>query len=166
MVHLCVPKNEALGVCRGFVPDIQVCGTHGRQDLVNVTITSNAEEEEEGTTECCSEGLTVQHHSCNLSRNTAHISYTMSPYRITQCTLSPYRITQCTLSPYRITQCTMSPYRITQRTLSPYRITQRTLSPYRIAQRTLSQPHIKFHPDLMPILQENVLPFSLFCDFM
>ena len=30
----CVPQNQALGVCRGFVPDIQVCGTHGREDLV------------------------------------------------------------------------------------------------------------------------------------
>ena len=45
MAHFCVPQNQALGVCRGFVPDIQVCGTHGREDLVNVTITSNAEEE-------------------------------------------------------------------------------------------------------------------------
>ena len=45
MAHLCVPQNQALGVCRGFVPDIQVCGTHGREDLVNATITSNAEEE-------------------------------------------------------------------------------------------------------------------------
>ena len=27
------------GVCRGFVPDIQVCGTLGREDLVNATIT-------------------------------------------------------------------------------------------------------------------------------
>ena len=27
-------QNQALGVCRGFVPDIQVCGTHGREDLV------------------------------------------------------------------------------------------------------------------------------------
>ena len=47
MAHLCVPQNQALGVCRGFVPDIQVCGTHGREDLVNATITSNAEEEED-----------------------------------------------------------------------------------------------------------------------
>ena len=46
MAHLCVPQNQALGVCRGFVPDIQVCGTHGREDLVKATITSNAEEEE------------------------------------------------------------------------------------------------------------------------
>ena len=46
MAHLCVPQNQALGVCRGFVPDIQVSGTHGREDLVNATITSNAEEEE------------------------------------------------------------------------------------------------------------------------
>ena len=45
MVHLCVPENQVLGVCRGLVPDIQVCGTHGREDLVNITITSNAEEE-------------------------------------------------------------------------------------------------------------------------
>ena len=44
MAHLCVPQNQALGVCRGFVPDIQVCGTHGREDLVNATITSNEEE--------------------------------------------------------------------------------------------------------------------------
>ena len=44
MAHLCVPQNQALGVCRGFVPDIQVCGTHAREDLVNATITSNAEE--------------------------------------------------------------------------------------------------------------------------
>ena len=45
MAHLCVPQNQALGICRGFVPDILVCGTHGREDLVNTTITSNAEEE-------------------------------------------------------------------------------------------------------------------------
>ena len=43
MAHLCVSQNQSLGVCRGFVPDIQVCGTHGRGDLVNATITSNAE---------------------------------------------------------------------------------------------------------------------------
>ena len=47
MAHLCVPQNQALGVCRGFVPDIQICGTHGRKDLVNATIISNVEEEEE-----------------------------------------------------------------------------------------------------------------------
>ena len=46
MAHLCVPQNQALGVCRGFVPDIQICSTHGRKNLVNATITSNAEEEE------------------------------------------------------------------------------------------------------------------------
>ena len=45
MAHLCVPQNQVLGVCRGFVPDIQVCGTHGRENLIKVTITSNAEEE-------------------------------------------------------------------------------------------------------------------------
>ena len=47
MAHLCVPQNKALGICRGFVPDIQICGTHGRKDLVNATIISNVEEEEE-----------------------------------------------------------------------------------------------------------------------
>ena len=47
MAHLCVPQNQALGFCRGFVPDIQICGTHGRKDLVNATIISNTEEEEE-----------------------------------------------------------------------------------------------------------------------
>ena len=47
MAHLCVPLNQALGICRGFVPDIQLCGTHGREDLINTTITSNTEEEEE-----------------------------------------------------------------------------------------------------------------------
>ena len=50
MAHLCVPQNQALGVCRGFVPDIQICGTHGRKNLVNATFISNAEEEEEGNT--------------------------------------------------------------------------------------------------------------------
>ena len=29
---------------RRFVPDIQVCGTHGREDLVDANITSNAED--------------------------------------------------------------------------------------------------------------------------
>ena len=48
MARSCVPQNQALGACRGFVPDIQVCGTHGRDDLVNVTITLNVEEEEAG----------------------------------------------------------------------------------------------------------------------
>ena len=47
MAHLCVPQNQALGVSRGFVPDIQICGTHEREDLVNTTITSNTEEEDE-----------------------------------------------------------------------------------------------------------------------
>ena len=47
MAHLCVPQNQALGVCRGFAPDIQICGTHGRKNLVNATIISNADEEEE-----------------------------------------------------------------------------------------------------------------------
>ena len=46
MAHLCVPQNQALGVCRGFAPDIQICGTRGRKNLVNATIISNAEEEE------------------------------------------------------------------------------------------------------------------------
>ena len=46
MALLCVPQNQALGVCRGFVPDIQVCGTRGKEDLVNATIISNVEEEE------------------------------------------------------------------------------------------------------------------------
>ena len=50
MTHLCVPPNQALGVYRWFVPDIQVCGTHGREDLVNATITSKAEEEEKEAT--------------------------------------------------------------------------------------------------------------------
>ena len=58
MAHLCVPQNQAVGVCRGFVADIQICGTDGRKNLVNATIISNAEEgrrtttreeEEEGT---------------------------------------------------------------------------------------------------------------------
>ena len=46
MAHLCVPQNQALGVCRGFAPDIQICGTHRRKNLVNATIISNAEEED------------------------------------------------------------------------------------------------------------------------
>ena len=52
MAHLCVHQNQALGVYRGFVPDIrvQVCSTHGREDLVSATITSNAEEEEKEVT--------------------------------------------------------------------------------------------------------------------
>ena len=61
MAHLCVPQNQALGVCRGFVPDIQICSTHGRKDLVNATIISNAEEEEEGSCERRSE-LTEEIH--------------------------------------------------------------------------------------------------------
>ena len=48
MATLCAPQNQALGARRGFVPDIQVCCTHGREDLVNATVTSNAEEEELG----------------------------------------------------------------------------------------------------------------------
>ena len=46
MEHLCVPQNQAQGVCRGFVPDIQVCGTDGREDLVKATIISKTAEEE------------------------------------------------------------------------------------------------------------------------
>ena len=43
MAHLCVPQKQALGVCR-FVSDIQVRGTHGREDLVKATTAWNAEE--------------------------------------------------------------------------------------------------------------------------
>ena len=56
MAHLCVPQNQALGVCRGFVPDIQVCGTDGKEDLINATITSNAEQEKEEENEEEEEG--------------------------------------------------------------------------------------------------------------
>ena len=42
----CSLYHQSLEVCRGFVPDIQVCGTHGRDDLVNATITLDTEEEE------------------------------------------------------------------------------------------------------------------------
>ena len=49
MAHLCVPQNQALGFCRRLLPYIQVCGTHGKENLVNATITSNTEEEEEDT---------------------------------------------------------------------------------------------------------------------
>ena len=68
MAHLCVPQNQALGVCRGFVPDIQICGTHGRKNLVNATIISNVEEEEEVQYEqsgvvaqCVQSGIVVHH---------------------------------------------------------------------------------------------------------
>ena len=44
---LVCPSNQAVRVCRRFVPDIQLCGTHGREDLVNATITGNSEVEEE-----------------------------------------------------------------------------------------------------------------------
>ena len=62
--YLCVPQYQALGVCRGLVPDIQVCGTHGREDLVNATIISSADEEEVSCPyytrfHCGSLGLTV-----------------------------------------------------------------------------------------------------------
>ena len=38
---LVCPSKPSLGVCRGFVPDIQVCSTHKREDLVNAASTSN-----------------------------------------------------------------------------------------------------------------------------
>ena len=44
MAHLFVPQNHAQGVCRRFVPDIQVCSTHGRENL-NATIIPNTEKE-------------------------------------------------------------------------------------------------------------------------
>ena len=69
MAHLCVPQNQALGVCRGFAPDIQICGTRGRKNLVNATIISNAEEEEEAVSSqdeqhsCTSQGSHALHPS-------------------------------------------------------------------------------------------------------
>ena len=42
---LVCPSKQSSGVCRGFVPDIQVCSTQWREDLVNATITSNTEED-------------------------------------------------------------------------------------------------------------------------
>ena len=49
LFSMCVPQNQALGVCRGFVPDIQVpvCRTHRGANLVSASITSNDEEEED-----------------------------------------------------------------------------------------------------------------------
>ena len=44
MAHLYVPQNQALRVCR-FVPDIQVCGTHGREVLASTIITPNTVED-------------------------------------------------------------------------------------------------------------------------
>ena len=49
MYHTCVPQNQAIGVYRGFV---QVYSTDGSEDLVNVTITSNAEEEDKPSHDC------------------------------------------------------------------------------------------------------------------
>ena len=48
MAHLCVSQNQALGVCIGFVPDIQVYGTYGRGSSQR-NHHANAEEEEEDT---------------------------------------------------------------------------------------------------------------------
>ena len=45
MAHLCVLKTKLWGSAEDL--NIQICGTHGRKDLVNVTIISNVEEEEE-----------------------------------------------------------------------------------------------------------------------
>ena len=42
MAHECVPHNQVLIVCRKSEPVFQICGTHGRENL----ITSNAEEQE------------------------------------------------------------------------------------------------------------------------
>ena len=44
---LVCPSKPSSGICRGCVPDIEACGTHRIEDLVNAIITSNAEEEEE-----------------------------------------------------------------------------------------------------------------------
>ena len=71
MAHLCVPQNQALGVCRGFVPDIQICGTHGRKNIVNATIISNAEEEEEEAT-AVSVGLVVKASASRANDPTVH----------------------------------------------------------------------------------------------
>ena len=58
--HLCVdPQNQALVVNRRVATDIQVCGTHGIEDLVNATITPNAEEVEE--VEHSSDNYKLQH---------------------------------------------------------------------------------------------------------
>ena len=75
MAHLCVPQNQALGVCRGFVPDNQVCGTHGREDLVNATITLNAEEEEEDETESVLLSLRITDTSASVLRVPCFILY-------------------------------------------------------------------------------------------
>ena len=42
---LACPSKPSFGVCRRSVPDIRECGTLGREDLVDATITSNVEEE-------------------------------------------------------------------------------------------------------------------------
>ena len=47
MAHLCVLQNQALGVCRSAEALFLTCGTHRREDLVDTTISSNSEEDEE-----------------------------------------------------------------------------------------------------------------------
>ena len=78
MAHLCVPQNQALGVCRGFVPDIQIYGTHGREDLVNTTITSNAEEED-----AISTTVVISLDSLNLKISNLNCFNTISSFILT-----------------------------------------------------------------------------------
>ena len=54
------------------VPDIQVCGTRGREDLVNATITSNAGEEEEEVTGMTDVESGEQPHCLPLSGRTPY----------------------------------------------------------------------------------------------
>ena len=75
VAHLCVPQNQVLGVCRGLVPDIQVRSTHEREDLVNATITSNVEGEEEDD----------QYNRCQCS---TEVSYNYFPFHIFRSLLS------------------------------------------------------------------------------
>ena len=79
MAHLCVPQNQALGVCRGFVPDIQICGTHGRKNLVNAAIISNAEEEEEEQVVC----YVVRRDSSAVKFDGVEITFLLALYVLT-----------------------------------------------------------------------------------
>ena len=73
MAHLRVPQNQALGVCREFVPDIQVCGTGGRDCLLVGCLTSQ-QQASVSQGRICSDNFTCCHTEIEVADQTFYLT--------------------------------------------------------------------------------------------
>ena len=78
MAHLCVPQNQAedlfLQICRGFVPDIQECGIHGRDCLLVGCLTSQ-QQASVSQGRICSDNFTCCHTEIEAADQTFDLNH-------------------------------------------------------------------------------------------